>query len=182
MRRYSLSPISALSIPKCWLGIWCDQGISESCSFLPLAKWIPKSSTCSETALTEYSQCPSPLYGPLVSTNFWKLEYTGSSHYKQMEDMRSHLSYTKLTPLLRCSPPLMTLDIGVGQILEPLQSSVLKWFPPLLLIHCYPVCVLPYTFWITFKIRTGISSHTFSSLRRYCLEQNQKPLIEGKTG
>lgn len=42
-----------------------------------------------------------------------------------MEDMRSHLSYTKLTPLLRCLPPLMNLGIGVEQILEPLQSSVL---------------------------------------------------------
>lgn len=44
-----------------------------------------------------------------------------------MEDMRFHLSYTKLTPLLRCLSPLMTLDIGVQQILEPLQSSELKW-------------------------------------------------------
>lgn len=72
-------------------------------SHAPFFLWSSKYQSSSHVvkALTEYSQCPSLLYGPLVSTNVWELEYTGVSHCKQMENMRSHLSCTKLTLLLR---------------------------------------------------------------------------------
>lgn len=182
-RRYSLNFMPALSKPNPWLGLWYDQGILKSCSFIPPAKWVSVSSICSGTALTEYSQHPSLLYGPLLSTKLWKWKCIGSSLCKQMEDTRSHLSYTKLTPLLRCLSPLMTLDIGVQQSPEPLQSSRQKWiFPFLKRSLLCNLCPPTLSFWIAFKIRTGITSHTFSFLRRYCLEQTQNPLIEGKTG
>lgn len=145
MRRYSLNLMSALSKPSPWLGLWYDQGILKPCSFIPSAKWTSVSSMCSETALTVYPQHPSLLYGPLVSTKLWKWKCIGSSHCKQMEDRKSHLSHTKLTSLFRCLSPLMTLDIGVQQILEPLQSSELKWIFPFLKI----------------SLLCNVSSHTF---------------------
>lgn len=175
--------MSALSKPSPWIGLWYGQGILKPCSFFPPAKWISVSPMCSETALTECPQHPSLLYGPLVSTKLWKWKCIGSSHCKQMEDMRSHLSYTKLTSLLRCLSPLMTLHIGVQQILEPLKSSELKWIFPFLKISLLcNLCPPTLSFWVAFKTRKGITSHTFSFLRGYCLEQTQNPLIEGKTG
>lgn len=124
--------------------------------------------------------CPRLLYGALVSTNFWNPKHIGFSSlqtdggYKVLSFI--HRNYSSAYVLT--SPCISRYWSGSN--LAATQSSVLGWFLPLPFFffstHCYPVCVLPDSFWTAFKISTGIPSYTSSFLGKYHLEQNQKPL------
>lgn len=131
--------------------------------------------------------CPRLLYGALVSTNFWNPKHVGFSSlqtdggYKVLSFIHRNYS-SAYVPTSPCISRYWS-----GSNLAATQSSVLGWFSPLPFFFFFDsllssLCPPRLSFWTAFKISTGIPSCTSSFLRRYHLEQNQKPLTGGKTG